>query len=221
MFYYSDGAPPGVQPWGRHWGGGRGHALSRRRGGRAAPCLIQIQAWEVARDFTQETYAPSGPGVIVSSCHNDAALQSDLNQRHEVAGTSNNVHAQDEVVQPIWSGFWRRKWKPTAAFLPGKSHGQRSLVGYTPWGRTYSDVTQHSTAVWIQLGSPASGKRPSGLDSRLGVGLGSPRRVSALGRGLRRWWLMLLQWIIKAQGKKCKPGKYSQGIVPIMSTLFS
>ena len=29
---------------------------------------------------------------------------------------------------------WRRKWQSTAAFLPGKSHGQRSLVGYRPWG---------------------------------------------------------------------------------------
>ena len=30
---------------------------------------------------------------------------------------------------------WRRKWQPTSAFLPGKFHGQRSLVGYSPWGR--------------------------------------------------------------------------------------
>ena len=30
---------------------------------------------------------------------------------------------------------WRRKWQPTLVFLPGESHGQRSLVGYTPWGR--------------------------------------------------------------------------------------
>ena len=29
---------------------------------------------------------------------------------------------------------WRRKWQPTPVFLPGKSHGQRSLVGYRPWG---------------------------------------------------------------------------------------
>ena len=30
---------------------------------------------------------------------------------------------------------WRRKWQPTPIFLPGKFHGQRSLVGYSPWGR--------------------------------------------------------------------------------------
>ena len=29
---------------------------------------------------------------------------------------------------------WRRKWEPTPVFLPGKSHGQRSLVGDSPWG---------------------------------------------------------------------------------------
>ena len=29
---------------------------------------------------------------------------------------------------------WRRKWQPTPVFLPGKSHGQRSLVGYSSWG---------------------------------------------------------------------------------------
>ena len=29
---------------------------------------------------------------------------------------------------------WRRKWQPTPVSLPGKSHGQRSLVGCSPWG---------------------------------------------------------------------------------------
>ena len=29
---------------------------------------------------------------------------------------------------------WSRKWQPTLGFLPGKSHGQRSLTGYNPWG---------------------------------------------------------------------------------------
>ena len=29
---------------------------------------------------------------------------------------------------------WRRKWQPTPVFLPGKFHGQRSLVGYSLWG---------------------------------------------------------------------------------------
>ena len=36
----------------------------------------------------------------------------------------------------------RRQWHPTPALLPGKSHGQRSLVGRGPWGRKESDKTQ-------------------------------------------------------------------------------
>ena len=31
--------------------------------------------------------------------------------------------------------YWRRQWHPTPVLLPGKSHGQRSLVGCSPWGR--------------------------------------------------------------------------------------
>ena len=37
---------------------------------------------------------------------------------------------------------WRRQWHPTPVLLPGKSHGQRSLVGYNSWGREESDMTE-------------------------------------------------------------------------------
>ena len=40
---------------------------------------------------------------------------------------------------------WRRKWQPTPVFLPGKSHGQRSLAGYSPWGCKESDTTEWLT----------------------------------------------------------------------------
>ena len=36
---------------------------------------------------------------------------------------------------------WRRKWQLALVFLPGVSHGQRSLVGYSPWCRKESDTT--------------------------------------------------------------------------------
>ena len=36
----------------------------------------------------------------------------------------------------------RREWQPTPEFLPGKSHGQRNLVGYSPWSRKQLDVTE-------------------------------------------------------------------------------
>ena len=37
---------------------------------------------------------------------------------------------------------WRRKWLPTLVFLPGELHGQRSLAGYSPWGRKESATTE-------------------------------------------------------------------------------
>ena len=44
---------------------------------------------------------------------------------------------------------WRRKWQPPPVFLPGESHGWRSLVGYSPRGRKESDTTErlHFTSV--------------------------------------------------------------------------
>ena len=38
--------------------------------------------------------------------------------------------------------YWRRQWHPTPALLPGKSHGRRSLVGYSPWGCKELDMTE-------------------------------------------------------------------------------
>ena len=48
-----------------------------------------------------------------------------------------NLSAMQETRLDPWVGKipWRRKWQPTPLFLPGKSHGQRSLEGYSPWGR--------------------------------------------------------------------------------------
>ena len=37
---------------------------------------------------------------------------------------------------------WRREWLPTPVFFPEKSHGRRSLAGYSPWGLKESDMTE-------------------------------------------------------------------------------
>ena len=42
---------------------------------------------------------------------------------------------------------WRRKWQPTPVFLPGKLHGQRSLVGYSSWDCKESDTTERLTHI--------------------------------------------------------------------------
>ena len=46
---------------------------------------------------------------------------------------------------------WRRKWQPLPLFLPGESHGQRSLTGYSPRGRKESDMTEHSHTLLLLL----------------------------------------------------------------------
>ena len=37
---------------------------------------------------------------------------------------------------------WRRAWQPSPVFLPGESHGQKSLEGYSLWGHKESDMTE-------------------------------------------------------------------------------
>ena len=43
----------------------------------------------------------------------------------------------------LWVGkiLWRRAWQPTPLFFPGESHGERSLVGYSPWGHKELDMS--------------------------------------------------------------------------------
>ena len=42
----------------------------------------------------------------------------------------------------VLAGSGRRQWHPTAVLLPGKSHGRRNLVGYSPRGREESDTNE-------------------------------------------------------------------------------
>ena len=59
----------------------------------------------------------------------------------------------NSLLQCGWPGFdpgvgkipWRRKWQPSPEFLPGEFHGQRILVGYSPWGHKESDMTERLT----------------------------------------------------------------------------
>ena len=54
---------------------------------------------------------------------------------------SNNYHPTSCYSFNPWVGKipWRRKWQSSPVFLPGEFHGQRSLVGYSPWGRKESN----------------------------------------------------------------------------------
>ena len=46
---------------------------------------------------------------------------------------------------------WRREWQPIPVSLPGESHGQRSLVGHSLWGRKESDKTKRLTLLLLLL----------------------------------------------------------------------
>ena len=58
-------------------------------------------------------------------------------------GKESACNARDPGLTP-WIGKipWRRAWQPTPVFLPGKSHGQKRLSGYSPWGHTELGVTE-------------------------------------------------------------------------------
>ena len=72
--------------------------------------------------------------------------------------------------------YQRRQWQPTPVFLPGESHGQRSLVGCSPWGRKESDTTER---LHFQF-----------LLSCIGEGSGNPLQCSCLEnpRDRETWW---------------------------------
>ena len=53
----------------------------------------------------------------------------------------------------VGKGLWSRKWQLTSLFWPGKSQGQRSLAGYSPWGSKQQAMTEHSRAYTHTAGS--------------------------------------------------------------------
>ena len=67
---------------------------------------------------------------------------------------------ETKVLSLAWEDPWRRKWQPTPVFLPGDSHVQRSLAGYSPWGRSESDTSEAK-----ELHTHASHTHASGSDS--------------------------------------------------------
>ena len=58
------------------------------------------------------------------------------------AAVNNGIHVSFSVLVSSRYISWRRQWHPTPVLLPGKSHGWRSLVGCSPWGREESDMTE-------------------------------------------------------------------------------
>ena len=57
-------------------------------------------------------------------------------------GTADNKH---NYIYVYIYNCWRRKWQPTPVFLPAESHGRRTLVGHSPWGRKESKTTERTS----------------------------------------------------------------------------
>ena len=98
----------------------------------------------------------------------------------------------------------RRRWHPTPALLPGKSHGQRSLVGCSPWGQEESDTTER-LHFHFSL-------------SCIGEGNGNPLQCSCLenSRDGRAWWAAIcgvaqsrtrLKWLSSSSKKHKRAGE--------------
>ena len=89
------------------------------------------------------------------------------------------VRLSKAMVFPVVMYGWRRQWHPTPVLLPGKSHGWKSLVGYSPWGREESDTIQRPH-FHISF-------------SCIGEGNGNPLQCSCLEnpRNGRAWWAVV------------------------------
>ena len=96
----------GSLTWWRHWTGCRSHATIFLLFGGIFPTLLHSLV------VWNENISGKEPGC---QCRRD--------KRHRFGPWVSKIP-------------WRRAWKPTPVFLPGKSHGQRSLVDYSSWGCT-------------------------------------------------------------------------------------
>ena len=80
-------------------------------------CMLLMQTW-----------------LPATRCRN-GELQTPLRGTSLVAQTVKRLPTMRETGFNPWVGeiLWRRKWQPAPVLLPGKSHGWRSLAGYSPW----------------------------------------------------------------------------------------
>ena len=79
-------------------------------------------------------------GTVLSAGKEVAGCTTDL---PDVSETREGLGASLEVeLLPELCSFWRRKWQPMPAFLPGESHGQKSLAGHSPQDHKESDTTE-------------------------------------------------------------------------------
>ena len=98
---------------------------------------------------------PSWASLIAQLVKNPPATQETLVQflGQEVPLEKGYATRSSILGFNIWVGKipWRRTWQTTPGFLPGESHGLRSLVGYSPWGHKESHTTERLSTAQVIL----------------------------------------------------------------------
>ena len=79
----------------------------------------------------------------------------------------------------VFPVYWRRKWQPTPVPLPGKSHGLRNLVGYSPWGYKELETTERLHVLFVTFWEGFPGSSDGKESACNGGHLGS---IPGLGR---------------------------------------
>ena len=140
----------------------KGASLAASRMGWEATCHPQALTFPERncrmRSLLALSWVPLGAGWSCTSCSLSASkLSFGLQRRAETslleARTSQRLSGRWVTVSDMqcrrpgfgpWVGKipWRREWQPTPVFLPEEYHGQRSLLGYSPWGCKESDMTE-------------------------------------------------------------------------------
>ena len=93
-------------------------------------------------------------------------------------------HGFDPWVRKI---SWKRKWQPTPVFLPGESHGQRSLTGYSPWDHKDLDMVERLNTQAFLVCFCFAQYYPASLVSTFVFGL--------LTFGIPQLWLIFGLWV--------------------------
>ena len=102
-----------------------------------------------SRDLPHQRYNPSHQQKVEGSWRRGYVAQLSCSEPG-VPGGASGKESTCQCTRHRRCGFnpwagkinWRREWQPTPVFSPGKFHGQRSMAGYSPWGRKESDMTE-------------------------------------------------------------------------------
>ena len=144
--------------------------LLRPSGGSHSPALCRaLHAAQISSVFVGSRTQPSSP----ESCSEGPRLG--LFTANQETGCQRRRCRFDPWVREI---PWRRAFQPPPVFLPGESRAQRSLGGYSPWGRKESDTTE---CAWAQTRRASPGRS---LPSVNGPNAGGFCSVEASAPGL-------------------------------------